>query len=203
MTIKLHDSTYSGHCHRVRLFCGLLHIDVELSPVDMKSKAHKSPGYLRLNPFGQVPVLEDGDVVVRDSNAILLYLAEKFDSGRAFLPKDPVARAHVYEWLATAAGPLYMGPSRARAIRNFGREGDSEQARAIADQLFTVMNDHLADRSWLVGDGPTLADVACYSYTAVADEGGIDLPPFPNIRAWLSRVEALDGFVPMPKLPKG
>jgi glutathione S-transferase len=140
---------------------------------------------------------------VRDSNAILLYLAEKYDSDGTYLPADPVARAHVYEWLATAAGPLYMGPSRARVIKALGREGDYNQARTIADQLFAVMNDHLAARSWLVGDGPTLADVACYSYTAVADEGDLDLAEYPNIRAWLTRVEDLEGFVPMPRLPKG
>jgi len=203
MTITLHNSEYSGHSHRVRLLCGLLHLDVKLEPVDTQNKAHKSPEFLKLNPFGQIPVLADGDVVVRDSNAILLYLAEKFDTGGTYVPKDPVARAHVYEWLATAAGPLYLGPSRARVIKALGREGDYEQARAISDQLFAVMNDHLATRSWLVGDGPTLADVACYTYTAVSDEGGIDLDPFPHIRAWLTRVEALDGFVPMPRLPKG
>ncbi len=203
MTITLYDSTYSGHCHKVRLLCGLLRLDVGLEPIDTRKKEQKSPGYLKLNPFGQIPVLKDGDVVVRDSNAILLYLAEKYDTGETFVPQDPVARAHVYEWLATAAGPLYLGPSRARVIKALGREGDYDQARAIADQLFAVMNDHLATRSWLVGDGPTLADVACYSYTAVADEGGLDLAAYPNIRAWLARIEALAGFVAMPRLPKG
>lgn len=202
MTITLYNSTYSGHCHKVRLLCSLLHLDVELEPIDTRKKEQKSPEYLKLNPFGQIPVLKDGDVVVRDSNAILLYLAERYDIGETYVPKDPVARAHVYEWLATAAGPLYLGPSRARVIKALGREGDYNQARTIADQLFAVMNDHLATRSWLVGDGPTLADVACYSYTAVADEGGLDLAAFPNIRAWLARVEALDGFVAMPRLPK-
>jgi glutathione S-transferase len=203
MTITLYDSRYSGHCHKVRLLCGLLHLDVELEPIDTKKKEQKSPGYLKLNPFGQIPVLEDGGVVVRDSNAILLYIAEKYDSGNIYLPADPVARAHVYEWLATAAGPLYLGPARARVIKRFGRDFDFEQARAVSEQLFAVMNDHLTARSWLVGDGPTLADVACYSYTAVADEGGLDLAAYPHIRAWLRRVEALDGFVPMPRLPKG
>lgn len=202
MTITLYNSQYSGHCHKVRLLCSLLHLDVGLEPIDTRKKEQKAPEYLKLNPFGQIPVLKDSDVVVRDSNAILLYLAEKYDTGRSYVPEDPVARAHVYEWLATAAGPLYQGPSRARVIKALGREGDYEQARTIADQLLAVMNDHLATRSWLVGDGPTLADVACYTYTAVADEGGIDLAVYPNVRAWLTRVEALEGFVPMPRLPK-
>jgi glutathione S-transferase len=150
-----------------------------------------------------VPVLQDADVVLRDSVAIILYLAENYDDDRSFLPLDPIARAHVYEWLATAAGPVYLGPSRARVIKAFGRPGDYEQALAISHQLLGVMNSHLESRSWLVGDGPTVADVACYSYLAVADEGGVDLAGYPHVRAWLSRVEGLDGFVPMPKLPRG
>ena len=85
--------------------------------------AHKLPAYLKLNPFGQVPVLEDGEVVVRDSNAIILYLAERYDTKRAFLPADPIGRAHVYEWLATAAGPIYLGLARARVIVAWNRPG--------------------------------------------------------------------------------
>ncbi len=203
MTIKLHDVAHSGHAHKIRLLCGLLGIDLVLEPVDMKLQEHKSPGFLKLNPFGQVPVLEDGDVVIRDSNAILLYLAEKYDEKRTYLPRDPVARAHVYEWLATAAGPLYLGPARARVIKAFGRDGDHDQAAVVALMLLGVMNDHLAERPWLVGGGPTLADIACYSYIAVADEGGIDVAEFPHVSAWLHRVEHIERFVPMPRLPKG
>jgi glutathione S-transferase len=200
--MKLYDSTYSGHAHRVRLMCGLLKLDVELVPVDMKNKQHKSPEYLKLNPFGQVPVFVDADVVLRDSIAINLYLAENYDDEGTWLPADPVARAHVYEWLATAAGPIYQGPSRARVIKAYGRPGDYEQAVTIATNLLEVMNRHLESRSWLVGDGPTVADVACYSYLATADEGGIDVSQYPNVHAWLGRVEALGGFVPMPKIPR-
>lgn len=200
--MKLYDSMYSGHAHRVRLLCGLLGLDLDLEPVDMKSGAHKSPEYLKLNPFGQVPVLQDADVVLRDSVAIVLYLAENYDDGSTFLPADPVARAHVYEWLATSAGPLYLGPSRARVIKAFGRAGDLDLAIATSHQLLGVMESHLESRSWLVGDGPTLADVACYSYVAVADEGDVDLSGYPHVRSWLARVEGLDGFVPMPRLPK-
>jgi glutathione S-transferase len=199
--MKLHDFETSGHAHRVRLMCGLLKLDLQLEPVDMANKEHKSPEYLKLNPFGQVPVLQDGDVVLRDSNAILLYLAENYDSSRTFLPEDPVARAHVYEWLATAAGPLYLGPARARAIRQRGRAGDYAEAHRQSESLLTVMDAQLESGSWLVGDVPTLADVACYSYIALADEGGIDLADYPNVRAWLAAVEAIDGFVPMPRLP--
>jgi len=97
---------------------------------------------------------------------------------------------------------VYLGPSRARVIKAWGRPGDYDQAVATSHQLLGVMNNHLESRSWLVGDGPTLADVACYSYLAVADEGGVDVSEYSNVRAWLARVEGLDGFVPMPRLPK-
>jgi glutathione S-transferase len=200
--MKLYDSEYSGHCHKVRLLCGLLQIPLALEPIDTRTKAQKSPEYLKLNPFGQIPVLEDGGVVVRDSNAILLYLAEKYDTHHSYLPADPVARAHVYEWLATAAGPLFLGPARARVIKAFGRDFDYDLARSTAEALLAVMDAHLATSSWLVGDAATLADVACYSYIAVADEGGIDLGAYPQVRTWLERVEGLEGFVAMPRLPK-
>jgi glutathione S-transferase len=200
--MKLYDSEHSGHAHKVRLLCGLLNLDLDLEPVDLRKKMQKTPEYLRLNPFGQVPVLQDGDVVVRDSNAILLYLCERYDTDHRYLPADPVARAHVYEWLATAAGPLYLGPARARVIKAFGRDFDYGQARGISESLLAVMDDQLAARSWLVGDSATVADVACYSYIAVADEGGIDLEAYSHVRAWLERVEGLEGFVPMPRLPK-
>lgn len=199
--MKLYVSPYSGHCHRVRLMCGLLGLEPELEVVDTATGAQRSPEYLRINPFGQVPALRDGDVVLRDSNAIILYLAEKHDTDHVYLPADPARRAHVYEWLATAAGPLYLGPARARTIKAWGKPGDYGQAISQSEALLTVIEAHLATRTWLVGEGPTLAEVACYSYLAVADEGGVDLRPFRRVRAWLRAVEGLHGFVPMPRLP--
>jgi glutathione S-transferase len=92
-------------------------------------------------------------------------------------------------------------PGFARVIGRWGAR-DHDQALATSHQLLGVMNAHLESRSWLVGNGPTLADVACYSYLAVADEGGVELAEYPNVQTWLRRVEGLDGFVPMPKLPK-
>ena len=201
--MKLYVSPYSGHCHRVRLLCGLLGLEPELEVVDTATGAQKAPEYLAINPFGQVPAMRDGDVVLRDSNAIILYLAERYDTGHVYLPDGPVQRAHVYEWLATAAGPLYLGPARARTIKTSGREGDYAQAVRQSEALLTVMNTHLASRTWLVGAGPTLADVACYSNLAVADEGGVDARAYPNVGAWLEAVEALDGFVPMPRRRAG
>jgi glutathione S-transferase len=202
MTIRLHRATRSGHSHRAQLMLSLLGLPHELIDVDLASREHKSPAFLARNPFGQIPVIEDGDVVVADSNAILVYLASRYDESGRWLPRDPVAAAHVQQWLSVAAGPLHTGPGAARLVAQFQFPLDGERARQGAAQLFAVLDAHLASRRFLVGDGPTIADLAIYSYTALAPEGGVPLAPYPAVRAWLERVEALPGFVPMPRAPQ-
>lgn len=187
----------SGHCHRVELLLGLLQLPCEAVDVDLRAGEHKRPDFLALNPFGQVPVIEDGDIVLADSNAILVYLAGRYAPG-AWMPQEPVAAARVQRWLSAAAGPLAFGPAAARVIALFGRADDPQPAVARAHQLFRVMEAELARSPWLAGEQPTLADVALYSYTARAPEGGVSLDEYPAVRAWLRRVEALPGFVPMP-----
>jgi glutathione S-transferase len=199
--IVLHTFALSGHAHRVQLFLSLLGLPVRLVDVDLRAGAHKKPEYLRKHPFGQVPLIEDGDVTLWDSNAILVYLASRYDKTGSWYPRDPVAAARVQQWLSAAAGPLAFGPSHARAIKLFGLPLDYERAVAIAGQLMPVLDRALEGKSFLVGDKPTIADVAMYSYTARAPEGGISLEPFANTRAWLARMEALPGFVPMPSTP--
>lgn len=194
--IQLHRMALSGHCHRVELFLSLLGLKHELVDVDLAKGEHKSPAFLAMNPFGQVPVLRDGDVVLADSNAILVYLEATYAPGR-WLPRDPVAAAQVQRWFSVAAGPLAFGPAAARVVQLFGRSDDCTPLVARANQLLKVMDGELAQRPWLAGREPTLADVANYSYIAHAPEGNVSLDPYPNVRAWLARVEALPGFVPM------
>ena len=93
--MKLYDLELSGHAHRARLFASLLNLDTTLVPVDLLNGAHKQPEYLQKNPFGQVPALEDGDVTIFDSNAILVYLATKYDANRTWYPQDPERAAQV------------------------------------------------------------------------------------------------------------
>lgn len=199
--IRLHRFALSGHAHRAELFLSLLGLPFEAIDVDLRAGAQKQPDFLRLNAFGQVPVIEDGNVVVADSNAILVYLASKYDKTGRWLPRDPVLAAEVQRWLSVAAGPLAMGPALARIILLFKAPLDHERAKTAATALFGVMDAHLAGRDFFVGDGPTIADIALYSYTAHAPEGGVSLQPYANIRAWLQRIEALPGFVPMIKSP--
>ncbi len=196
--IRLYRHALSGHAHRVELFLSLLGLPCELIAVDMARGAHKTLDFIaKNNPFGQVPVIEDGEISIADSNAILVYLASRYDSSGQWLPHDPVAAARVQQWLSVAAGQLAFGPATARLGLLFGARVDLERAQTIGRQLYGVIDAYLAQRRFLVGDHPTIADVAIYSYTAHAPEGGVSLKPYGNVRAWLTRIEALQGFVPM------
>lgn len=195
--IRLYTHPLSGHAHRAALMLSLLGLPFDRVEVDLMKGAQKAPDFLAKNPFGQIPVIEDADVTLADSNAILTYLALRYDPKGSWLPRDPIAAARVQQWLSVAAGPLAAGPSSARLAALFGAKFDRERCEAIAQQLYAVMDAHLKARRFLVGEAPTIADVALYSYTVLAPEGGIALEPYPNVRAWLARIEALPGFLPM------
>ena len=195
--IQLYDFPLSGHAHRVELLLRMLQLPYNKVQVDLRQGQHKQPPHLALHPFGQVPVLDDNGTIIWDSAAILLYLARRYDQPDNFLPSDAVAEAQVQQWLSVAAGPLFNGPCTARRLMIFRQAGDVAPAQAIAHKLLAVMNTHLQTRSYLVAERLTIADLANYSYTAHAPEGGIDLSPYPQVQAWLQRIEATPGFVPM------
>jgi glutathione S-transferase len=197
MTLRLHSFPLSGHAHRARLMLALLGLQAEVVDLDLRAGDQKQPGFLGLNAFGQVPVLEDGDTVIADSNAILVYLAAKYDRSGQWLPADPATAAQVQRWLSVAAGQLASGPARARLVVLFKAPFDHDASKQAATQLFAVMEQHLQGRAFLAAAHATIADVALYSYTAHAPEGGVSLEPYPNIRGWIARVENLPGFVPM------
>ena len=200
--IKLYNFPRSGHAHRVELMLSLLKLPTELIFVDLAKGEHKQPAFLALNAFGQVPVIDDEGVVLADSNAILVYLAQKYGNGR-WLPADPEGAANVQRWLSVAAGPIAFGPARARLITVFGAPYNAEEVIAYAHTVLKVIDHELADTAYLVGTEPTIADVAAYSYIAHAPEGNVSLDEYPNIRAWLARIEALPGFVGMPRTVAG
>lgn len=188
--IRLYRFPLSGHAHRAELMLSLLDLLYEPVDVDLMKGAQKAPDFLARNAFGQVPVIEDGEVTLPDSNAILTYLAMRYDDSGRWLPRDPVA-----------AGQLAFGPALARVIRLFGRQMDPAPSLAMAEQLFGVMEAHLAQQPFLAAAHPTIADIANYSYTAHAPEGGVALEAYPHIRAWLGSIEALPGFIAMPRSP--
>lgn len=196
--MKLYHNEFSGHSHRVRLFLSLLGFEYESVHMTRAEIGRKAPEYLKLNPLGEVPTLIDGDVTVTDSTAALVYLAKKA-AATQWLPEDPAGAARVQRWLSAASGELYRGPVSVRAFQLRGRKLDYEAAARWANRLFDWMQAELSDRTWLAADHASIADVAMYSYMRVADEGGLDLSPYPAILRWLERVESLEGFEPMPR----
>ncbi len=198
--IQLYGFPLSGHAHRVRLLLTLMKLSFEETTVDLARGEQKRPEFLARNMFGKVPVIEDGRTTLADSNAILVYLAAKYDEPRRWLPADPAIQAQVQRWLSVAAGPLAYGPAAARLSVVFGAPRDAAHLETAKD-LFATMEKYLEGRDWLAAEHATIADIAIYTYTAHAPEGGASLDAYPRLRAWLSRVEALPGFVGMMRAP--
>jgi glutathione S-transferase len=200
--VKLFYHPLSGHSHRARLFLSLIDKDVELIEVDLAGGEHKEEKFLALNPFGQVPVLDDDGSVIADSNAILIYLAKKYRLA-CWLPEDPVGAAAVQRWLSVAAGEIAHGPAAARLVTVFGARFDSAEVIARAHAVLARIEAQLTGREWIAADHPTIADIALYSYVARAPEGNVDRSGYCTVSAWLARIEALTGFVPFKKTAVG
>jgi glutathione S-transferase len=200
--IRLYTTLLSGHGHRVKLFLTLLDLPFEVIELDMRAGDNRKPEYLAINPFGQVPTIQDGDLTLFDSNAILVYLAKTYGDA-SWLPDEPRAAAAVQRWLSLAAGQIAYGPCSARLVTVFGAPLNHETAKAIAVKLFDVIDRELSTKPFAAGEHATIADVAAHTYIAHAPEGGVSLEPYPNIRAWLRRVEALPRFIAMPSTKAG
>ncbi|WP_299044146.1 glutathione S-transferase family protein [uncultured Tateyamaria sp.] len=199
--IKLYRNPKSGHCHRVELMMSFLDVPYETVDLDMANGAHKAPDYLKLSPLGQVPAIDDNGTVLSDSNGILAYLVGTYGDDAKWTGKTPVEKAHIQRWLSIAAGEIASGPAAARLVTVFGAGLDHAAAQARAHALFKVMDTALQDRTYLVGERLTVADVAAYSYTAHAPEGGVSLAPYPRIRTWITRIEGQPNFVGMARSP--
>jgi glutathione S-transferase len=194
---RLYDLELSGNCYKVRLLCALLGVAVEIMPVDFMAGEHKGSPLIDKNPFGEIPIFEDDEVTLRDSQAILIYIARKW-GGEAWLPIDAASMAKVAEWLFAAENEIARGPNDARLHAKFGYALDLELAREKAHRILSLMETRLAKSQWLALDRPTIADIACMPYVAVSHEGGVPLTPYSAVRAWVERVKALPGFIPMP-----
>lgn len=195
----VHGTSLSGHTHRVVLLLRALGLPYRFENADASRRA--SPEYRAINPLGQIPVLEDGEVVLADSNAILVYLAKRHAEGSHWLPDDGLGAAAVQRWLSIAAGEIRYGPAAARMALLWDMPEDPVAGARIGTRILAFMDAHLTGRDWLAADAITIADLACYSYVAHAPEGGIALEPYPAVRRWLAAVEAEPWFVPMPASP--
>ena len=195
--LTLHDFELSGHAHRVRLMLSLLGLDYKKVTVDLVSGEHKQVPFTDLNPFSLVPVLEDDGSIIRDSIAIIVYLAKKYDA--SWYPQSPIEAAEIQQWLALAARDIADGPARARLITVFGAKFDAITTIENSHITLTRINTLLDNKNWMVNNKPSIADVACYSYIAHAPEGNVSLDSYPNILRWLNHVESLENFIPMQK----
>ncbi len=194
--IVLHGTALSGHTHRVALMLNALGLAYRFAPAPKEVRV--TPAFLALNPLGQIPVLQDGDLTLADSNAILVYLARRYAPDGPWLPQEPVAAARVQRWLSIAAGEVMHGPAIARMIALFDFPDDPVRAARISERVLNFMDGHLERRRFLASDQITIADLACYSYVAHAPDGGISLEPYPAVRAWLARVAGQPWFQPLP-----
>ncbi len=195
--ITLYGHEMSGNSYKVRLLLELLNLEYEWVKVDLMQGEHKSPEYLALNPFGQVPLLVDGDIKLADAQAILVYLARQYGSD-TWLPLDPLSLAQVVRWLSTTAGEIRQGPENARLYHLFGASSiNIERAYQKSEYILTQLNHHLSTRTWLEFEHPTIADIAVFPYVALAGDGKIDLNPYPYVITWINRVKQLPNYIPM------
>ena len=207
MTLRLYDYTLSGSCYKVRLLLAFLDLDHEKIAIDFyPGRAHKSGDFLEINPLGQLPVLEDGELRLRDAQAILSYLAKRYDPSKQWLPEDPATFGEVMMWLAFAGGEL-MAASAARLHDALGYKLDIEEARTKAKAAFRLLDDHLTERAilgktWIVSDHPTIADIACFPYVALAGDGGLGHEDYPCLRNWMRAFRRLDRFHAMSGVPE-
>ena len=199
--MRLHSAPRSGNSYKVRLLLGLLGTSCEIINYDTKGGETHAPEFLEnVNPDGKVPVLELEDgTMLPESGAILHYLAES----TPYLPEEKLERAQVLRWMFFEQFSLLPNLSRPRLWRMWEveitpqREAELEQFFEQGYRALSVMEHHLSDREFFVGDRPTVADVALYVYPSVAHEGGFDLESYPAVRVWLDRVAALPGYVPL------
>lgn len=202
--IRLYDYELSGNCYKVRLLLHWLGLPWARVAVDFHpGHEHRSAAFrAEVNPRGQLPVLQDGALLLPDAQAILVYLASRYDTQGRWYPDDAATRGRIGLWLATA-DEITRTVSAARLHLGFGFPADLVACQQGGRAVLRLLDDQLAEnhchgRAWLAADHPTVADIACFPYAALAGEAGIDLIEFPALQAWISRLRHLPGFLAMP-----
>ncbi len=202
MPLILHEYAPSGNCYKIRLTAALTGKAIERRGYDILAGETRTPAFLaNVNANGRIPVLQDGDRFLPESNAVTFYLAD----GTALIPADPFDRADMLRWMFWEQYNHEPNIATVRFWMGWVGEAnldDLQRAllpgkRAAGVAALKLMDEHLSGREWFVGDAPSLADICLYAYTHVAEEGGFALAPFPAVRAWIARVERLDGYVPI------
>ena len=202
MKLILHEYSQSGNCYKIRLTAALLGVPVERREYDIQKGETRTPGFLaEVNPNGRIPVLQVADRFIPESNAACFYLAD----GTVLVPEDRFDRADMLRWMffeqynhepnvATLRFWLaFVGEERLSEMQRILLPGKREAGEAA----LKLMDEHLAARPYFVGDRLSLADIALYAYTHVAEDGGFDLGRYPAVTAWIGRVASAPGYLPM------
>ena len=195
--MKLYNVAYSGNSYKVRLLLAQLSVPCEIVEVDILKGESRTTEFLKINPNGRTPVLDDNGFILAESNAILAYLAK----GTKFLPEDRQKFALIFQWMffEQYSHEPYIATSRFWLQH---KPDSPEKSALLASKrdggwaALKIMEDHLVKTDFFVGDY-SIADIALFAYTHVSHEGGFPLGDFPKIRAWVERVKAQPGFVPM------
>ena len=197
--LRLYDYLGSGNGYKVRLLLHQLEIPFERIELDIDEGETRTPEFLAKNPNGRIPALELEDgTVLPESNAILFFLSE----GTAFLPEDRLERAQALQWMFFEQYNHEPSIAVSRYIRlhlaeGHARYGELPKLAEKGKDALRVMETQLMERDWFAGDAYSIADIALYAYTHVANEGGFDLAPYPAVTAWLARVAAQPRHIPI------
>ena len=204
-SLQLYTYEESGNSYKVRLLLSFLRIECDFVDVDLMQDEQHQAAYLAINPRGEVPTLVDGELTLRDSAAILVYLANQHGI-TPWWSADAGEQAAIVEWLAFAASWVQYGVFTARAIVSFGISANGlphdfreslDAALIRAQQSLAILDQHLGAAAWLACARPTIADIAVFPYVALAPMGDISLESYPRVCAWIERFKALPGFVPI------
>ena len=198
--LKLYDHNISGNCYKVRLLLNHLGVDYEKANVDVLQGEQHKPEFVAFNPNKKIPVLIDGDFVIWESNAILLYLGKKFSPNPLF-PEDPERFGQVAQWLLFGKTTLDPNLARARFITRFAPEINRDEKelnslREGSSSALKILEDHLKKSDFLAGSY-SIADIGCYPYVSICGEGGVSLTPYPSVRKWCDRIVSQPGYIPM------
>ena len=200
--LTLYTHPVSANSHRVKLLLSLLGVDHSETSIDLFKNEQRTAEFAAVSPWAQIPVLRDGDLVLNESYAILLYLAGEYgtDGGAQWWPETPGDQARVARWMFFTANMLHNGIGLARNEYGFGIPSGGQLAFQRGTKALHLLEAHLANRKWFELDRPTLADVSVYPFIAVAPEAGFDLSPYEHLSDWVARFSEQPGFIKMPRV---
>jgi len=204
MSFTLYNYVLSGNCYKVRLLASLLDVAHETIAIDFHpGKQHKSEIVLKLNPAGTLPVLVAKETVLTETASMLVWLATHHDASKSWWPIEHGNQiAHIVQWLAFSSRlSATIGELRLHTMLNKAIDAEATQANSV--KALRELESHLTEQRmreclWLTGDKPTVADIACFAYTALSPDAGIEHDDYPAIRSWLHAIRSLDGFLTMP-----